>query len=134
MNFLIPNLFRARVMSKCVRKPFHFFPLSWLLTSALFSPSFRNRNGYNQILRHELEINTQICLVSIDLMIYCAQRHFEQYFSYIMTTSFSSGRSRSTHREPLTMGKQLVNCITCGCESSAPFFVIYKAGREPTAY
>jgi len=22
--------------------------------------------------------------------------------------------------------------ITCGCESSAPFFVIYKTGREPT--
>jgi hypothetical protein len=30
------------------------------------------------------------------------------------------------------MGKQLVNFITFGCESSAPFFVIYKAGREPT--
>jgi hypothetical protein len=28
------------------------------------------------------------------------------------------------------MGKQLVNVITCGCESSAHFFVIYKAGRE----
>jgi hypothetical protein len=26
------------------------------------------------------------------------------------------------------MGKQLVNFITCGCESSAPFFVIYKTG------
>ena len=25
------------------------------------------------------------------------------------------------------MGKQLVNFITCGCESSAPFFVIYNA-------
>ena len=44
-----------------------------------------------------------------------------QYISYIMATSFSGGRSRSTRREPLTMGKQLVSCITCGCESSAPF-------------
>jgi len=26
-----------------------------------------------------------------------------------------------TGREPPTMGKQLVNFITCGCESSAPF-------------
>jgi len=52
----------------------------------------------------------------------------------IMATSFSGGRSRSTQREPPTMGKQLVNFITCGCESSAPFFVIYKAGREPTPY
>jgi hypothetical protein len=41
-----------------------------------------------------------------------------------MTTTFSGGGSR---REPPTMGKQLVNFITCGCESSAPFFVIYKA-------
>jgi hypothetical protein len=51
-------------------------------------------------------------------LIFCAYRHFQQYFSYIMATSFSGGRSR---REPLTMGKQLVNFITCGCESSAPF-------------
>jgi hypothetical protein len=33
----------------------------------------------------------------------------------------SGGRSQSTRREPLTMGKQLVNFITCSCESSAPF-------------
>jgi hypothetical protein len=59
---------------------------------------------------------------------------FQQYFSYIMATSFSGGRSRSTRREPPTMGKQLVNFITCGCDSSAPFFVIYKAGREPMPY
>jgi len=37
-------------------------------------------------------------------------------------------------REPPTMDKQPVNFITCGCESSAPFFVNYKAGREPTPY
>jgi hypothetical protein len=40
---------------------------------------------------------------------------------YIMASSFSGGGSRSTRREPPTMGKQLVNVITCGCESSAPF-------------
>jgi len=34
-----------------------------------------------------------------------------------MVTSFSCGGSRSTRREPPTMGKQLVNFITCGCES-----------------
>ena len=48
-----------------------------------------------------------------------------------MTTSFSGGGSR---REPPTMGKQLVNFITCGCESSAPFFVIYKAGLFYNSY
>jgi hypothetical protein len=36
--------------------------------------------------------------------------------------------------EPPTMGKQLVNFITCGCESNELFFVIYKAGRKPTPY
>jgi hypothetical protein len=55
-------------------------------------------------------------------------------FSYIMATSSSGGRSRSTQKEPPTMGKQLVNFITCSCESSASFFVIYKAGRKPTLY
>jgi len=45
---------------------------------------------------------------------------------YIMATSFSGGESRSTRREPPTLGKQLVNFITCGCESSAPFFVNQK--------
>jgi hypothetical protein len=32
------------------------------------------------------------------------------------------------------MDKQLVGFITCGCESSAPIFVTYKAGREHTPY
>ena len=59
---------------------------------------------------------------------------FNATFSYITATSFSGGRSQSTQREPPTMGKQLVNFITCGFESSAPFFVIYKAGREPAPY
>jgi hypothetical protein len=49
------------------------------------------------------------------------KRHFQQYFNYIMATSFSGGGSRSTRRELSTLGKQLVNFITCGCESSAPF-------------
>jgi len=59
---------------------------------------------------------------------------FNTTFSNIMATSFSGLRSRSTWREPPTMGKQMVNFITCGCESSAPYFVIYKAGSEPTPY
>ena len=70
----------------------------------------------------------------IELMIFYAKCHFQKYFRYIMATSFSGGRSRSTRRESPTMGKQLVNFITCGCESSAPFFVIYKAGCELTPY
>jgi hypothetical protein len=49
-----------------------------------------------------------------------------------MATSFSGGRSQSTRRKPPTIGKQLEIFITCGYESSAPSFVIFKAGREPT--
>jgi hypothetical protein len=48
---------------------------------------------------------------------------FNATFSYIMATTFSGERSR---REPPTMGKQLVNFITCGCESSAPFLLFKK--------
>jgi hypothetical protein len=40
----------------------------------------------------------------------------------------------NTQRESQTMGKQLVNFITCSCESSAPFFVIYNAGCEPRTH
>jgi hypothetical protein len=36
-----------------------------------------------------------------------------------MATSFSGEGSRSTRREPLTMGKQLVNLITCEKEKEA---------------
>jgi hypothetical protein len=53
------------------------------------------------------------------------ERHFQQYFSYIMATSFSGGRSWSTQREPRTM----VSFITCGCELSAPFFS--SPGQRP---
>ena len=42
-----------------------------------------------------------------------------------MATSFSGGRSRSTRIEPPTMDKQLVDFITCGCESSASFLWQY---------
>jgi hypothetical protein len=45
-----------------------------------------------------------------------AHGHFQQYFSYIMATSFSGGGRWSTLREPPTMGKQLVNFITCGLQ------------------
>jgi hypothetical protein len=48
-----------------------------------------------------------------------------------MTTSFSGGRNQSTRREPLTMGKQLVNFITCGYESNAPFLQFTKPGANP---
>ena len=58
-------------------------------------------------LRRKLKIEqheTQVLMILIDwfLVFY---RHFQQYFSYIMATSFSGGRSRSTRREPPTMGK-----------------------------
>jgi hypothetical protein len=55
---------------------------------------------------------TRLAAASDDRLIFGVQRHFQQYFSYIMATSFSGGRSRSTRREPPTMRKQLVNFIT----------------------
>jgi len=42
----------------------------------------------------------------------------------------------NTRREPPIMGKQLINFITCDCESIAPFcnLQIYEVGREPRPY
>jgi hypothetical protein len=59
-------------------------------------------------------------------LIFGVYRHFQQYFSYIMATSFSGGRS---WREPPTMGKQLVNFITCDCQSNAPFLAHMAYGH-----
>ena len=59
----------------------------------------------------------------IDLLV------FNATFSNISAISWRPVLVMEEEREPLIMGKQLVIFITCGCESSAPFFVIYKAGR-----
>jgi hypothetical protein len=65
---------------------------------------------------------------------WCFNATFSNISAISLVTSFSVGRSRITRREPSTMGKQLVNFITCGYELSATFFVIYKAGHEPMLY
>jgi len=49
-----------------------------------------------------------------------------------MATRVGGGRSRNTRREPPTMGKQLVNFITCGCESSAPLCNVQSQARTHT--
>ena len=40
------------------------------------------------------------------------QRHFQQYFSYIVAVSFIGRENRSTRRKPLTCRKSLTNFIT----------------------
>ena len=72
------------------------------------------------IVLHLIEtICFQLFRVVDFFLIFGVERHFQQYFSYIMAMSFSGGRSRSKWREPPTIVKQLVNFITSGCESSA---------------
>jgi hypothetical protein len=50
---------------------------------------------------------------------------FNATFSNISAISWQpvlrGGRSRSTQKELPTMGKQLVNIITCGCKANAAF-------------
>jgi hypothetical protein len=69
----------------------------------------------------------------IDLILLCLTP-LSAIFQLYHNDSLSGGRSWSTRREPPTMSMQLVSFITCGYESSAPFFVIYKAGCEPMPY
>ena len=61
---------------------------------------------------------------------------FNATFRYISAilwrpVSGGGGGGRSTRREPPTLGKQLVNFISCGCESSAPFLQFTKLGANP---
>jgi hypothetical protein len=57
---------------------------------------------------------------------------FNGTFSNISAISWRSVLVMEEAGVPEEKLKQLVNFITSGCESSTPFFVIYKAGREPT--
>jgi hypothetical protein len=82
----------------------------------------------------ELQSNV-ISYYDLIWLIFCVLAPLSAIFQLYHGDQFIGGRNRSTQREPPTMGKQLVNFITCGCESSeCTFFVIYKAGREPTPY
>jgi hypothetical protein len=41
-----------------------------------------------------------------------SERHFQQYFSYIVAVSFIGGGNRGIRRKPLTWRKSLTNFIT----------------------
>jgi len=49
-----------------------------------------------------------------------------------MATSFSDGRSRSTRREPPTMGKQLVNFSLAAASRVHPFCNLQSQARTHT--
>ena len=52
---------------------------------------------------------------------YGAERHFQQYFSYIVAVSFIGGGNWSTQRKPPTCRKSLTNFITkCCIEYTSP--------------
>ena len=61
----------------------------------------------------------------------CVAVHLVNHLNLYHGDQFQWWKSRSTRREPPPMGKQLVHFITCGCESSAPLFVITKTGTNP---
>jgi hypothetical protein len=122
MNFILSHNVDILYLSCIVKN---------LKTTALLSEKGRNKRRSNRLgLCPLLRLRLHCCrfLPSLNmkqvpdwLIEFWCLTLFQQYFSYIMAISFSGGRSRSTWREPPTMGKQLVNFITCGCESSAPF-------------
>jgi len=89
------------------------FLFSWLYRTRIWQQRLKNFHGWF------LVFNTTFSNISASLN--------------IMATSFSSGRSQNTRRTT-NHGQATGKLITCGCESSASFFVIYKAGRKPTPY
>ena len=79
---------------------------------------------------HRFHISNNAPCVMIDLIGWFLV--FNVTFSYIMATSFSGGRSRSTRWEPPTMGKQLVSFITgsrfCNLQSRARTHAVLVIG------
>ena len=54
-------------------------------------------------------------------LVYDVQRHFQQYFSYIVAVSFIGGGNQSTQRKPPTCHKSLTNFITlCSIKHTLP--------------
>jgi hypothetical protein len=48
-------------------------------------------------------------------MVYGVQRHFQQYFSYIVVVSFIGGGNQSIQKKPQTCCKSLTNYISLCC-------------------
>jgi hypothetical protein len=70
----------------------------------------------------------QLIMSNILLESYGVQRHFQQYFSYIVAVSFIGRGNRSTRKKPPACHKLLTNFITeCGIEYTSPW-----AGLELT--
>ena len=61
------------------------------------------------------------CRLSIHHLVNSSSLFVFGFFVVFNATFSSVGRSRSTRREPPTMGKQLVNCITCVASQVLPF-------------
>ena len=70
----------------------------------------------NKLFHHLFFSFVQASLKFHSVLIFCLltplSTLFQLHKMYIMATSFSGGGSRSTRREPPTMGKQLINFIT----------------------
>jgi hypothetical protein len=87
-------------------------------------------NTINQIKSNQKPIKELLQYLMLqqhcDMYIYiCISKKYMIYMMLALQVKVEHtlqwGGSRSTQREPPTMGKQLVNFITCSCESSAPF-------------
>ena len=80
--FLMRNIFRMTVIWVCLFCGSLFLLLSFCFLWPLYYFTFID------------------LLLLIDDVWYWTPRHFQQYFNYIMSTSFSGGRSRSTRTRP----------------------------------
>ena len=96
-----------------------FIPIRYFVVklSKLFAtlPFYMNFRGQieNQVSDYRLLRTSSLWLIWFNLL--CLMLLSAIFLLY------HGGRSWSTRREPLTMSKQLVSFITCGCEPGAPF-------------
>jgi len=75
------------------------------------------KNEHSLTIKFETYDTTRILKIFNDfflvaLGIYGIQRHFQQYFSYIVAVNFIGGVNRTTQRKPSKYRKSLTNFIT----------------------
>jgi hypothetical protein len=87
-----------------------------------------------------------VLLTIAEILLNVALKHQKSINQLNRRLALSSHHERMVNSRKACRSKKKINNLdswsyghderssTCGCESSAPFFVIYKARREPTPY
>ena len=104
--FLVQCFF---VQSFEYKRKLNFEAIDGMMFHKLISCMKSSLVDYHECICRKTKFN-YICLFVC--MFDGVQRHFQQYFSYIVAVSFIDGRKRRTRRKPPTCRKSLTHFVT----------------------